>query len=110
MPDNGRRRIAKPRSGCSGFCRRRRSQIGDGENGGRTITYHNVVRGIRAVGTWKGQPVTVTLPRAQAGAPHEGIAVLVQQGGYGRVLGATLVAPSEFRAEPLALTHVGIRH
>jgi hypothetical protein len=66
-------------------------RIGDGENGGRTLTYRNVVREIRAVGTWKGQPVTVTLPRAEAGPPHEGIAVVVQQGGYGRVVGAALL-------------------
>lgn len=71
-------------------------KIGEGENGGRTVTYHNVVRGIRAVGTWKGDPVTVTLPRAEAGPPHNGIAVLVQQGGYGRVLGAALLARPNF--------------
>jgi hypothetical protein len=65
--------------------------IGDGENGGRTITYHNVVREIKAVGTWKGQPVTVNLPRAEAGSPRDGIAVVVQQGGYGRVVGAALI-------------------
>jgi len=71
-------------------------KIGDGENGGRTVTYHNVVRGIRAVGTWKGDPVTVNLPRAEAGPPHNGIAVLVQQGGYGRVLGAALIERPNF--------------
>lgn len=70
--------------------------IGDGENSGRTITYRNVVREIRPVGTWKGQPVSVTLPRAEAGAPHEGIAVIVQQGGYGRVLGAALMDHPNF--------------
>jgi hypothetical protein len=70
--------------------------IGDGENTGRTITYHNVVREIRAVGAWKGQPVNLTLPRADAGAPHDGIAVLVQQGGYGRVLGAAILARPSF--------------
>ena len=71
-------------------------KIGDGENGGRTVTYHNVVRGIRAVGTWKGDAVTVNLPRAEAGPPHNGIAVLVQQGGYGRVLGAALIERPNF--------------
>jgi hypothetical protein len=68
--------------------------IGDGENGGHTITYHNVVRQIRAVGTWKGQPVSLTVSRA--GPPHDIIAVLVQQGGYGRVLGAAVVAHPDF--------------
>jgi hypothetical protein len=70
--------------------------IGDGENSGRTITYHNVVREIRAVGTWKGQPVSVILPRAVAGNPHDGIAVLVQQGGYGRVIGAASLEHPNF--------------
>jgi hypothetical protein len=65
--------------------------IGDGENNGRTITYRNVVRDIKAVGTWKGQPVSVTVPRAEAGNPRDGIAVVVQQGGYGRVVGAALI-------------------
>jgi hypothetical protein len=70
--------------------------IGDGENSGRTITYHNVVREIRSVGTWKGQAVSVTLPRAEAGPPHDGLAVVVQQGGYGRVLGAALMDHPNF--------------
>jgi hypothetical protein len=70
--------------------------IGDGENSGRTITYHNVVREIRSVGIWKGQPVSVSLPRAEAGPPHGGIAVIVQQGGYGRVLGAALMDHPNF--------------
>jgi hypothetical protein len=75
-------------------------KIGDGENGGHTVTYHNVVRGIRAVGTWKGDAVTVTLPRAEAGPPHNGIAVVVQQGGYGRVLGAALLERPNFAPLP----------
>lgn len=70
--------------------------IGEGENTGRTITYRNVVREIRAVGTWKGQPVNLTLPRAEAGRQHDGIAVLVQQGGYGRVLGAAILQHPSF--------------
>ncbi len=71
-------------------------KIGDGENSGRTITYRNVVREIRALGTWKGQPVNVTLPRAEAGQPHDGIAVVVQQGGYGRVIGAAAIDHPNF--------------
>ncbi|HEX3651599.1 MAG TPA: DUF1223 domain-containing protein [Rhizomicrobium sp.] len=73
--------------------------ISDGENSGRTITYHNVVRQIRAVGTWRGQPISVSLPRAEAGPPHDGIAVIVQQGGYGRVLGAALMDRPNFYME-----------
>lgn len=66
-------------------------KIAGGENGGRSVTYRNVVREIRSVGVWKGHAVSLSLPRLEAGAPHDSIAVLVQQGGYGRVVGAALI-------------------
>jgi len=63
--------------------------IAAGENAGRTVTYHNVVGDLRAVGLFKGQPLALTLPRAaMAGLPHDGVAVVVQQGGSGHVIGA----------------------
>ncbi len=62
--------------------------IGNGENSGRTITYRNVVREIRSLGMWRGQPLTLDLPRAESASAQESIAVVLQQGGYGRVLGA----------------------
>ncbi|HTK79402.1 MAG TPA: DUF1223 domain-containing protein [Rhizomicrobium sp.] len=71
--------------------------IGDGENGGRTITYRNVVREIRAVGIWKGQPVALDLPRSEGASPGERIAVIVQQGGYGRIVGAALIEHSSYQ-------------
>ncbi len=65
-------------------------KIGAGENAGRTLTYRDIVTGIKAVGIWKGKQVTLDLPRAATGAgPGEGITVIVQQGGYGQILGAT---------------------
>ena len=70
--------------------------IGDGENGGRTVTYHNVVRDIRAVGMWKGQAVTLDLPRGEVGPGRDGIAVVVQQGGYGRIVGAASIDRPDF--------------
>lgn len=70
-----------------------RVSIRNGENSGRTITYRNVVRQIRAVGLWKGHPLSLDLPRNDAGAEHDGVAVIVQQGGgYGRIVGAALLA------------------
>ncbi len=70
-----------------------------GENEGRTITYHNVVGDVRAVGVWKGDTLTLTLPRsAMAGLPHDGVAVIVQQGGYGHVIGAAYISRPEFAA------------
>jgi len=68
-----------------------------GENEGHTITYHNVVGDLRAVGVWKGEPLSLTLPRAaMAGLPHDGVAVIVQQGGYGHVIGAAYISHPEF--------------
>ena len=63
--------------------------IAKGENSGRVITYHNIVRGFSAVGKWSGQPVTLELPaRGVQGEITDGVAVWVQEGGNGPVLGA----------------------
>jgi hypothetical protein len=67
-----------------------------GENRGKTITYHNVVRGWTRVGDWKGSPVRLTLAvsdLAQSGA--DTAAVLVQSGtaeAPGPIRGAALIA------------------
>jgi hypothetical protein len=62
-----------------------------GENEGRNITYHNIVRDVRAIGIWKGQPVSLELPRADSlTAPSDAVAVILQEGGYGRIIGAAL--------------------
>lgn len=70
-----------------------------GENQGHTITYHNVVGDVKAVGVYKGRALTLTLPRAaMAGLPHDGVAVIVQQGGYGHVIGAAYVSRPDYYA------------
>lgn len=67
--------------------------IGAGENGGHTMTYHNVVGDLRAVGQWKGEPLNIDLPRsAMDGLPHDSLVVVVQGGGgYGKVMGAAML-------------------
>ncbi|HTP78126.1 MAG TPA: DUF1223 domain-containing protein [Rhizomicrobium sp.] len=68
-----------------------------GENEGRTITYHNVVGDLRAVGVWKGSSLNLTLPRAaMSGLPHDGVAIVVQQGGSGHIIGAAYLARPDF--------------
>ena len=66
--------------------------IGRGENHGRSITYNNVVRSMRPIGMWKGEAMTVSLPRDEIlGEDVDGCAVIVQEdaeGGPGRILGA----------------------
>ncbi len=71
-----------------------------GENAGHRITYRNVAADVRAVGVYKGKAVTITLPRgAMVGLPHDGVAVIVQKGGFGHVLGAAYVSRPDYYAQ-----------
>lgn len=69
---------------------RRTVRIKAGENEGRSITYHNVVRKLEPLGSWQGAPVrlTVDLPKLEDG---QRCAVLLQEGSPqnpGRILSA----------------------
>jgi hypothetical protein len=67
-------------------------KIGAGENSGHTLTYRNVVRYVKSIGVWKGQPIALSLPRNDPSMPqHDAVAVIVQQGGYGKVVGAAMI-------------------
>ncbi len=73
------------------------ANVTTGENAGRQLTYRNIVREIRAIGTWKGQALTIDLPRRELSqTQHDSVAVVVQQGGYGRVLGASMLARPDY--------------
>jgi hypothetical protein len=75
-------------------------RIGAGENRGRTATYRNVVNDIAKVGSWRGKSVTLDLPRAGPGTPaHDSLVIVVQQGGYGRVLGAAFLGQATYYAQ-----------
>lgn len=74
-------------------------KIGAGENGGHTMTYKNVVSDIKDMGRWKGAPLTIDLPRTDKAPPHDSIVVMVQQGGYGRVLGAAYLGQAQYYAQ-----------
>jgi hypothetical protein len=70
--------------------------IGAGENEGRNLTYRNVVRDVRAVGLWKGQPLSLDLPRDDAiNTAHDAVVAVVQEGGYGRIIGAAWLGRPE---------------
>ncbi len=65
-----------------------------GENSGRSISYHNVVRELVSVGSWRGETASVKLTRTKLeGCTPGTCAVLLQQGGTGSVLGAAWVPP-----------------
>jgi hypothetical protein len=68
-----------------------------GENSGKTIDYHNAVTGIHTIGMWKGDELTVELPRAEyLKEKGLGCAILLQRmtdkGTPGEIIGATIVS------------------
>ena len=76
--------------------RKHTTSVDAGENRGRTLVNHNVVRDFRSIGTWSGKVMTLQLgPDELARAARgmgDGCAVLVQGNrGKGRILGADIV-------------------
>lgn len=66
------------------YDRVRKVAIARGENRGRELIYHNVVRELRPMAEWDGQtPTSVTLPAPAAG---QGLAVWLQKGRTGPIL------------------------
>ena len=66
--------------------------VGAGENAGRHLAYHHVVRHLARLGSWDGAagewPVDLAAERA---AGRDGCAALLQAGEVGPILGATQV-------------------
>jgi hypothetical protein len=71
------------------------TDIKRGENGGKKLTYYNVVREFRQIGTWSGKATTIPLKVEDEG--RDGCAVLVQLDGTGRIVGAGKMALAEKR-------------
>ncbi len=69
--------------------------IGRGENGGRKVTYHDVVRSWLKLGDYSGSDEAFTVPLGEITAKEgDGVAIMVQQGTKekpGIVLGAALM-------------------
>lgn len=59
-----------------------------GENTGRTITYVNIVRDMRALGHWEGHSLSLTLPKLSG---NEAYVALLQSDQLGPILGASRV-------------------
>ena len=71
------------------------TDIKSGENGGKKLTYYNVVREFRQIGTWSGKAMTIPVNAEDEG--RAGCAVLVQEDGTGRIVGAGKVAFADKR-------------
>ncbi len=75
------------------FDKQHSTRILRGENGGKTLTYHHVVRELRPVGRYSGAKTVLVLSAAgERGEPRGAAAVLLQQGKGGPILAAAAVA------------------
>ncbi len=70
------------------YSRAEQVAIRAGENRGRKIVYHNVVRGWSDMGVWRGGQIALTAPLPMA----DGVAVLIQDREGGPILGAGRLA------------------
>lgn len=81
-----------------GFDNLHTTPITSGENSGRTISYHNVVRAIRPIGSWGGNATEISFDLTHRGdAEFENCAIIVQRGRAGPILGAVALPMSRLR-------------
>ena len=67
-----------------------------GENGGRHLTYYNIVRRLTPIGMWSGQANSFQVPENAVNLPEAGAyAVLVQRGTSGNIIGAAWLGSSK---------------
>ena len=66
------------------------SAIDRGENGGRTLTEFNIVRGVRTLGQWDGKTQQFRARLDSFPADTTDVAVLVQPVGQGPIIGAAM--------------------
>ena len=64
--------------------------VARGENSGKNLTYHNVVRRMEKLASWDGTAQRLTLPPVSP-SPNGGCAVLIQAGEAGPILGAVKI-------------------
>lgn len=63
--------------------------VRQGENGGRTLKYYNVVRELTNLGLWRGEAMEIAYKTEDlTKGGRTGCAVLVQQGSHGPMIGA----------------------
>jgi len=66
--------------------------VGRGENSGRTLTEYNIVRQFRRVAAWDGKPNVLRLPLSSFPADATRVAVLLQRGNQGSIVGSAVAA------------------
>ncbi|HWQ87177.1 DUF1223 domain-containing protein [Brevundimonas sp.] len=66
-------------------------EIARGDNRGRSVRHTNVVRSVRTLGDWTGQPRLYVLPATRE--PDQAVAILIQARGDRRILNAAVLPP-----------------
>ena len=74
------------------YLRKATSSIGRGENAGRKLEEFNIVRGLRELGQWNGDPVSFRARLASLPRDATDVAVLVQSRNERHVIGAVTLA------------------
>jgi len=69
--------------------RRHDTDIKRGENGGRRLSYYNVVREMKTIGTWRGEPRRMAVSMAETGGDI--CAVILQMAKTRRIIGAARI-------------------
>ncbi len=64
------------------------TNVGSGENSGRTLTEFNVVRQFRRIGRWDGEASTLRVPLKSFPSDADHVAVWIQQANEGPIAGA----------------------
>jgi hypothetical protein len=82
-----------------GYDERHVTRIESGENSGKTLVNHHVVRGFKSVASWSGRRFELTVPLDDDGERSDFCAVLVQLPGQGRIIGAARI---DMRLDPQA--------
>ena len=75
-----------------GIDHERSTKVTRGENGGSTLHEFQIVRSFKEIGTWRGQTLDLTVAGSEA-AGDGNVAVLIQLGGTGRIIGAAALKP-----------------
>jgi hypothetical protein len=85
----------KPRDGTIWLAviqREARVAVRAGENRGSTLTYYNVVRDLKPIGTWNGRPTVIKVEHKAVMRPEtDSCAVLLQASQTGPIIGAALL-------------------
>jgi len=70
--------------------RRHDTKIKEGENGGRTLSYYNVVRDMRSIGIWHGKAAKIAVTMSEISGDL--CAVILQETKTRRIIGAVQIA------------------